>query len=419
MKNPTDLRHSSLTRIEHPEQAGSLYFASRLHSTPISQQLCDFFITDTDTYSWDIVLSGHGGSVYDETMSDDGTLSWHAAPVIADLPLDQFHATLKFFNDRVSTHSLHYSSCFAGGYHSILPFQQSYHSYNYALIYACLTDCLDYCTWRTNLPSRGKKFLSTDDLIYNTDTREWHLPITAPYNWDRYFCLAKSTNFNAQDITSLIPALETISQNRLEDGCCVCVPHGQRFYNLYPSAFAKISDHMVALAQDTKKSIHLGYAHTVLLESSSIEPTVVLTQPTRFVSIKPGNAIHRFKKITAEAFIDITDAFWQPLGQWFDKTFLIEELSCPADFDVLMRKYQYKTNQKDLTVRHILIHAYKDHLMRIFLTINENAYMIIAHNPDTQQHKTRVQAVVLLDDAARAAYEAEYSSFLLDASSHL
>ena len=74
-------------------------------------------------------------------MSDDGTLSWHAVPIIVDLPLDQFHATLNFFNDRISTHSLHYSGCFSGGNHSALPFQQSYDSYNYALISACLTDC--------------------------------------------------------------------------------------------------------------------------------------------------------------------------------------------------------------------------------------------------------------------------------------
>ena len=92
-------RISSLTRVEHPEQAGSLYFASRLHPKPISEQLADFFIMDTDSYNWDIILSGHGGSTYYETMNDDGTLSWHAVPIIADLPLDQFHALLTFFND--------------------------------------------------------------------------------------------------------------------------------------------------------------------------------------------------------------------------------------------------------------------------------------------------------------------------------
>jgi hypothetical protein len=412
-------RISSLTRVEHPEQAGSLYFASRLHPKPISEQLADFFIMDTDSYNWDIILSGHGGSTYYETMNDDGTLSWHAVPIIADLPLDQFHALLTFFNDRVNTHSLHYSSCFSGGHHSVLPFQQSYHSYNYALIYACLTDCACYCAWQTNLPSSSKNYLSTADLVYNAGSREWHLPITAPYNWNRYFDQVTDTNFNAEDVTALMPGLEAISQNMIEDLCSICMPHGQRFYHFYPPTFSKMSDDMVTLAQDTKKPIHLGYAHTVLLESSCIEPTIILTQPARFISIKPGHAIHWCKKINAQTFLDITDAFWQLCGQWFDKTFLIDELTCPADFDVLMRKYQYETNQKDLALKHILIHVHKDHLMRIFLTLNDNAYMIMAHNPDLLQYKTTIQAIVLLDDAARAAYEKEYTALTQKAGAYI
>jgi hypothetical protein len=50
--------------------------------------------------------------------------------------------------------------------------------------------------------------------------------------------------------------------------------------------------------------------------------------------------------------------------------------------------------------------------MRIFLTLNENAYMIIAHNPDTLQYKTTVQAMIRLDDTARTAYEAEYAALI-------
>jgi hypothetical protein len=167
---------------------------------------------------------------------------------------------------------------------------------------------------------------------------------------------------------------------------------------------------MVALAQSTQKPINLAYANTVLLESSCIQPSIMLSQQTRFISIKPGNALHYCKKISASAFLDITDAFWQLCGHWYDKTFLIDELTCPADFDILARKYQFTTDHKDLTVKRILIHVHKDHLMRIFLTLNDNAYMIAAHNPDSLQYKTSIQAIVPLDDTARAAYEMEYAN---------
>ena len=84
-----------------------------------------------------------------------------------------------------------------------------------------------------------------------------------------------------------------------------------------------------------------------------------------------------------------------------------------------MRKYQYETNQKDLALKHILIHVHKDHLMRIFLTLNDNAYMIMAHNPDLLQYKTTIQAIVLLDDAARAAYEKEYTALTQKAGAYI
>lgn len=421
---------SLLTRVENPEQPGSLFFASRLRpARSVSEQLSDFFITDdihnlskscdyhefddlvseTETFRWDIVLSGHGGSTHYETLSPDGTLSWYSVPIISDLPLDQFHGVLDFFNEQIDTHSLHYSGCMGGGLHALLPFQRSYTSYNYALICACLTDCAVYCAWKNNLPSSGKKFLSTADLVYNRYDSQWHLPVTGAYNWDHYFTVAGSINFNTEDIPSLLPALNGISQNMLEDGCSICVPHSQQFYHLYPATFAKISDHMVALAQSTQKPINLAYANTVLLESTVIEPTIMLTQQTRFISIKPGNANHYCKKISSTSFLDITDAFWQLCWHLYDKTFLIDELTCPADFDLLMRKYRHQTNQQKLTIKHLLIHVHKDHLMRIFLTLNENAYMITAHNPDSLQYKTTIQAIMPLDDAAHTAYEAEYS----------
>jgi len=403
---------SSLTRVEHPDQAGSLYFASRLRARSINEQLSDFFITDTNTYSWDIILSGHGGSTYYETMSHDGTLSWHAVPIIADLPLDQFHATLKFFNDRVNTHSLHYSGCFSGGHHSVLPFQQSYPSYNYALMYACLTDCDSYCKWDTNLPSSDKKYLSIDDFTYNAQTHHWQLPITSPYNWDYYFNQIASFDFTTEDITSLNKALFALSQNMLADLCSICAPQSQQFYHLYPATFAKISDHMVTLAQTTQKQIDLAYAHTILLESSRIEPTIKLSKSARFLSIKPGNAIHYCKKIVAETFLDITNAFWQLEGQWFDKIFLIDELTCPTNFDILARKYRHYTKDTTITIKQVLIHVSKDHIIRIFLTLGDTAYMIVAHNKDLLKDEVTIQEIVTLNESALSAYQTHYEALI-------
>jgi len=56
---------------------------------------------------WDIYLNGHGGN-----------------NIISGLSLENFQKTLQFFNDKVKTRFLFYETCYAGGKHLRIPFEE-------------------------------------------------------------------------------------------------------------------------------------------------------------------------------------------------------------------------------------------------------------------------------------------------------
>ena len=415
-KNHSDLVHgfktSSLEEVECTEMAGNLYFDSRpLVSKSIVQNLSDFFVTHTDTggatlpYTWTIALSGHGGLDYKE-ITKDGIIECYGEPLITDLPVEQFCSLLDFFNEQVNTHCLHYATCYGGGNHTILPFQHREKTYNYAIICACLTDCHSYCKWDNCLPSSGKRFLVTTDLGYNKVTKEWQLLAKSPYNWDLFFNKLVSIDFASDFTEHLLPALRAVTLDSLEDMSMLRLPHCRAFYPVYEQGFSKISDHMLSLAAKEKNSITIYQPHFILVDSTIILPEIVINnaglQKTHIISIKPGDATHYFKKISAKSFLDIVTTFWQTEGQWYDKIFLIDELSCPANFDILVRKFNYPSTERNLVLNNVLIQVSKDHLIRIFFSIQNKSVMLIANNPNT------IQALVQLNEKATQSYQAYY-----------
>lgn len=168
----TGFNIQGLEEVVYPEDSASIYFDSLVNES-LPDVLSDFFLTHSDftdssmPYAWDIVLAGHGGSHYKE-KNLDGNITWNGQPLIADLTVDEFREVLDFFHSKVKTHLFHYSSCYGGGNHIELIFNQERdESYNYGIICGTLTDTATYCKWTTLLSSSERTFLTTDDLVYD------------------------------------------------------------------------------------------------------------------------------------------------------------------------------------------------------------------------------------------------------------
>jgi hypothetical protein len=118
-------------------------------------------------HHWYFYLSGHGAP---GKGSEPGT--------IAGLPSDQFMRLLLFFNNRIQTDFLFYSTCFAGGEHLLYPYERAWfypplqrgslvrralmpETFNYIII----ADTLAYATTSAWLPSIPLPFILGSSTI--------------------------------------------------------------------------------------------------------------------------------------------------------------------------------------------------------------------------------------------------------------
>lgn len=408
----------SLEKVVHPEDSPSIYFDSLNHASLVSA-LPDFFLTYDDlpegkmSYSWNIVLAGHGGSKYKE-MNCNQTISWIGKPIIADLDRQEFKEVLDFFHSKVKTHLFHYSSCYAGGNHISLIFNnESKKTYDFAITCDTLTDCTSYCKWTNMLPSDQKKFLTTADLAYDSTKNCWQLPLTPAYRWQSFFNGLATIDFSWASIESLQDILAFITYPIIANIPLLCLPGTNEFFPLQSSDVIKIDDRLVATAEKRSESISIQGISTILVESGSIEPMIVLDQvgPLRIISIKPDNAVHYIKKLKALHYLDLPSTFWQAQFQYYDKTFLIEECKFPYSGESEIFKETPK-DENEIVLKNMIISQQKSHCIRIFFTFNDKAMMVIAHKPGQaeQKDKATIQEVITLTADAKEKYEKYYFS---------
>jgi hypothetical protein len=418
---------SSLEMVENPEEVGAIYFDSYPEaSTSIVQNLPAIFLGTSDfpdgkmPYVWDIALSGHGGwQWYDQEIINEGKIEYDGKPIIADLTVEQFSSLLHFFDTEVKTNFLHYSTCYGGGNHTILPFQeQPERRYSYTIACATLTDCASYCKWGNNLPGYNKRFLTPHDLQYNTSRQQWELPLEFSYKWDEFFYGIGQTDFQKGFLDDSLPALFcTITDPTFEDTCLLRLPGSAHFYPVYPESYAKITDRMMALADEYKVPVCLHSPQIILLESEVIAPELWIensNQMLRIISIKPAKASHYFKKIVANQFLDIPSIFWQGCGQVYDKVFIIDELRFPRNADSLM--FENIQTGSELVLKNVVVIASKDQLVRIFFSIEDVALMAVAHRSNSFSSGTiaTVQEVVQLSARERQKYEEKYATLVTE-----
>jgi hypothetical protein len=408
----------SLEEVAFSQDIVHNYFESqRQHS--LAEGLSDFFLTRTDLsnqdtpYKWDIVLSGHGGSIYTE-KNDDEKIIWNGEPLISDLTLQEFKNILDFFQTQLNTHTFHYSSCYAGGYHIGLIFDKQ--TYNFAIICECLTDCATYCKWTNTLPSKRKKFLNADDLYYDSVAKSWNLNMKSPYNWDKFFDSISAIDFSLETIDFLPKALVHITHPVIANISLLRRPGINQFYPVSPSGTIKFDDQFVSMRNKNKidEDIIVHGAKLLLIESSYIDYNIKLdnTESTRIISIKPGKACHYIKKLNFENPIDLPSVFWQAEFQRYDKIFLIDECVFSNSPSSLVFKNALKTG-KDAIINNVLViqqSNYSGRFIRLFFTIHDQAMMIVAKKTDPLEldENIAIQEIVTLSPEARDEYGQHY-----------
>lgn len=406
----------SLEEAAYPEESPSIYFDSIVNES-IPDILSDFFLTYDDflgsnmPYEWNILLAGHGGSHYKE-INQDGIVTWNGQPIIADLTVHEFNAFLDFFQSSVKTHFLHYSSCYAGGNHIPLIFEEGKNEpYNYAIICDTLTDSASYCKWTTLLPSSERKFLTTADLTYDSIRNCWQLPLAPVYRWKDFFNDIATIDFSIGSIERLQEMMSSITYSIIANIPLLCLPGTNNFFPLYSSDVIKIDERLLALSGE--QDLKLKGVKTILLESTSITTTVALDHINQFrmISIKPGDALHYIKKLQTTVHMDLPSTFWQAQYQYYDKTFILDECSFPQSNDSVIFKGVFASGN-ELVLKNVIISQQKSYYIRVFFTVNDVAMMIVAHKPGQAEHleKATIQEVVTLNAEARVKYEEHYLS---------
>lgn len=408
----TGFNIDNLEKITYPEDNSFIYFQSRNKSSLIDA-LPQFFLTHDDCddssmpYAWNILLEGHGGWQYTE-KNDNQTITWKGEPLIASLTAQELDAFLTFFQSQVKTNLIYYTSCYAGGNHASLIFNDKQKDpYNFTLICATLTDCTSYCKWTELLPSAQKTFLTTADIVYDTTKNCWQLSSSPVYHWAKFFKSIESVDFSAGSLEQLESALNLINNQKISNIPLVCLAGSKKFFPLQRADVIKIDDQLIALAQTEDDDIALNGIRTVLLESTCVIPTIQLNHynPLRIISIKPGDAVHYIKNLESPYYLDLPSVFWQAHYQLYKKTFIIDECTFPYSYSL---KDIIAPQEDDLVFKNVMIIQHSYSHMRIFGTLNDKAMMIIAHKTAEEDSQAKILEVVPMTKAGREKYEETY-----------
>lgn len=413
-------RCDSLKKVVYAQDSAYIYFESQ-NSQTLAEALPDFFLTHDDfnnqimPYTWNIVISGHGGGIYRE-KNDNGVVSWKGEPFIVNMTVQEFKDVLTFFQSRVDTHFLHYSCCYAGGNHSSLIFGQGGEkTYNFPIICGTLTDCISYCKLDIVLPSREKKYFTSADLIYDSEQQRWTMSLPTDHRWHDFFKAMATIDFSAGSIERLPNILPAITCSTIADIPNLCLPGTTDFFPLHPENVAILDDRLIEAAEGEgeQSAIVFSGPNILLIESIVVEPTIILESDAeyRFISIKSGDALHCFKKLKAKSYFDLPSAFWQAEEQFFDKKFLLDECVLPCSRDSsIFQGLLADVNTKESVLKNVFISQKGRTILRMFFTLNDNAVMIVAHKPNEKNRAVTIQTITTLSAPAKALYEEYYAA---------
>lgn len=412
----------NLEKVNNPQDVSSNYLESQ-SPYPFVNALFDFFLIYEDfpnqimPYSWNIVFSGHGGCLYKET-NNNKIVKWIGEPCIADLNVQDFKNVLEFFQSKLNTHLFHYSSCSAGGNHIDLAFKNASDKiYNFAIICDCLTDCASYSKWKTMLPSTEKKFLTANDLYYESLEKTWKLTTKSTYEWYKFFSAISKIDFIGDQVIEsnehLPKILSYITYSAICNTSLLRRPGSNNFYPITSADTLKIDDLFIREAKEKtiEENIVLQGLRVLLLESDYINSVLKLdaAPSIRFISIIPGNAMHYIKKIVSEDHLDLPKAFWQAEYQEYNKTFLIDQ--CIFPHSKTSSIYQDIPVSAKIELKNVIIfqqNHFFGHFIRLFFTINDIAMMVVSTKADELDEQTILKEIIRLTPEAKTKYEEHY-----------
>lgn len=409
---------ANFEKVSNPEDIPNNYFDSQSPDAFL-KLLPEIFMTYEDRnnapYAWNIIFSGHGGSYYKE-KNNNGIVTWIGEPLIADLNVQAFKGVLNFFQTKVKTHIFHYSCCSGGGNHIDL-LEDEDANYNFPIVCECLTDCTNYCRWKTMLPSKQKSFLTNDDLYYDSTSKAWALITNSPYEWAKFFkAISKidfSQEFSCEAIERLPKILSYITHPVIANISLIRRPITNKFYPISASDTVKIDDILIKQKKENKEDIiSLKGSRLILLENNCIDFTLNLEtrEKIRFISIKPDESIHYIKKIISTDYIDLPRAFCQAEYQTYNKTFIIDECTFPHSKSSLIYK-DIPDLKGEISLKNIIIVQQSNffgRFIRLFFTIKDLAMMVVTNKVDELDEQTVLKEIIRLTPEAQIKYEAYY-----------
>lgn len=409
----------ALEEVSFAQDIVSNYFDSH-DSYSLVKALPEFFQTyvalqnQTMPYAWNIVISGHGGSIYKEKNSNN-VVTWNGEPLIADLTVQEFRDVLHFFQTQLKTHMLHYSGCYSGGNHIQLAFENEHkQTYNFAIICDCLTDCATYCKTDNRLPSWQQQFLTVDDVYYDSEKNSWAPILKSPYHWDAFFNSISGIDFSIESIERLPTALSNISYSVPANISLLRRPGTDGFYPLTSSGVFKIDARFINRENENKDQdvVVLHGVNVLLIERECINTCLEIDNEAniRIISIKPGDALHYIKRLRLANSADLPSMFWQAEFQIYNKTFLLDE--CELSYCENSPFFRdIAPNGSNIIIKNVVVTQQK-HLIRLFFTVNDDAIMVVANKLSHYEldKNADIQEVIKLSPEAKQKYEKYYIS---------
>ncbi len=408
------LKVDHLSPVADIEDPVTGYFDGSEHKKSLSLVLHDFFITKHDInsqelpYKWNIILSGHGGSYYKEITTDKTTPE--AKAIIADLTVDEFHSVLEFCEHSISTNSFHYSTCYGAGNHIKMAFDDYGNpAYNYSIICGCISDGYAHCLWRhLSFPTGDNKTLLQPTDIACESNEKWRMKIDHKYEWKKFFKTLEKNSFEKADLNWLLKALPSITYDKLCDNPVIRLPKSTSFVPVLSDGLITLNTTLLTLKQmENAENITIPQ-DTVLVEAPVISLPVTIKSPAHIVSIAPGNAQHYFEKIEFKSAKNFLETFI-PVegGSWYDKHFIIQELTVKNDKNsTLSKKLGLETEY--INAKNVLVNTQKDTLVRIFAQIENNFYMITIVRTDYLKGKAEIKGITKMSKHSSEIYLKKY-----------
>lgn len=396
--------------LEHLEPVENLedpsyYYLQNPREFISADTLSDFFIQEKSLYSWNIYLSGHGGSFYEENPLPQ------AHTLIADLPIVEFQKFLDFCDKQISTKTLVYATCYGSGNHSYLAFGDT--RYSYAIISDCLGDSVSCTFFETlPLPNRDEDLLLSDHLLYDSKTG-WSIALNYHYQWGCFFTDLRNHSFLKDPLCWVEKTFKKVKPTFLFTTPMIRLPNAVAFTTLLADSYLLISDTLLKWKQESKSIESTQDTDVVLLEAPFISLPLHLRQSYRvpsIISIRPGSSKHFIQELNLSTNRGLLSAFWPLESDHFEREFLIEELSFPSEGFSLGEELGIKTDT--VILKNIWVIA-KESGMRIFLqTEEEKSFMLLVNKKELFSERSPgiIKGIHSLSDKSTQLYLEKYQT---------